>query len=611
MATFNPYQAVPNFAGRSTPQMLAQPNQPRPLYFLSRNTGVLVPLIPADEIPFNVRLQGVPRVMQFDQTIGMQHVGTAPYTGLTFKVEDDGPQRPITTCQPPSAGHFRSQSNSVNSPLKGYLAPDTLARQALATQSTPPPTSSNPTTTTTPRHISAHQSSNNWRNPAPPSTATPTARTTTTSDSNPTQSLIDAIISTTSGAAEAARLGYTPKPTATPPSGAQPDQDRKEFCTYWIRTGECDYMQQGCLYKHEMPDRAGLERIGFRTVPRWWLERGGGSARSGGMGVERPVVGSGGRRKDWLKSGLRGGSVSGSSEGSSSEEGNEEREGSSGSEGRVSELSSAGSTAAVEAKPSTPPLAKSSLSSNAANKTPAPARSTFPLPPSAATTAATSSPEPRKPTPTTDLDLIDLTLPLPANTTNTTTTSSLNPPSTKPPKPSTPSTTPASTATGAKVFVPKGESPIPHLAAYTAASARKRAGGTSSRRASKATAATSASAAPGGPGQTQLQTQTQVQKPARQEKRFEGLMASRHAVGDVADSASSAGTGGVGGVGGVNSGSSETGGAGGSGGGGSAGKARHGEGRSGRTGCRMRRPAGFAGGVVGKGGVGEGTIGLI
>ncbi|KAF2458781.1 hypothetical protein BDY21DRAFT_420731 [Lineolata rhizophorae] len=53
----------------------------------------------------------------------------------------------------------------------------------------------------------------------------------------------------------------------------KPDPEKKEYCTYWIRTGECDYTQQGCLYKHEMPDKATLARIGFRGVPRWWAEK--------------------------------------------------------------------------------------------------------------------------------------------------------------------------------------------------------------------------------------------------------------------------------------------------------------------------------------------------
>ncbi|KAK0334039.1 hypothetical protein LTR94_018235, partial [Friedmanniomyces endolithicus] len=65
------------------------PAQPRPLYFISRDTGIVVPLIPADELPFNVRLAGVPRVLRMEDTLGMQHVGTVSYTGMTYALERD------------------------------------------------------------------------------------------------------------------------------------------------------------------------------------------------------------------------------------------------------------------------------------------------------------------------------------------------------------------------------------------------------------------------------------------------------------------------------------------------------------------------------------------
>ena len=45
---------------------------------------------------------------------------------------------------------------------------------------------------------------------------------------------------------------------------------KKVYCTHWIRWGECDYTQQGCLYKHEMPDEAKLQEIGIATYPRWF-----------------------------------------------------------------------------------------------------------------------------------------------------------------------------------------------------------------------------------------------------------------------------------------------------------------------------------------------------
>ena len=70
----------------------------------------------------------------------------------------------------------------------------------------------------------------------------------------------------------AARIGYVPR-RPLPPSGVEPEQEKKVYCTYWIRTGECDYTQQGCLYKHEMPDLETLKKIGFISEPRWWKEK--------------------------------------------------------------------------------------------------------------------------------------------------------------------------------------------------------------------------------------------------------------------------------------------------------------------------------------------------
>ncbi|KAL8633614.1 hypothetical protein Q9189_000562 [Teloschistes chrysophthalmus] len=46
---------------------------------------------------------------------------------------------------------------------------------------------------------------------------------------------------------------------------------KKVYCTHWIRTGECDFIQQGCLYKHEMPDGATLKAIGYHALPPWYL----------------------------------------------------------------------------------------------------------------------------------------------------------------------------------------------------------------------------------------------------------------------------------------------------------------------------------------------------
>jgi hypothetical protein len=56
-----------------------------------------------------------------------------------------------------------------------------------------------------------------------------------------------------------------------PPSGVIPDPKKKVYCSYWIQNGECNYIQTGCLYKHEIPtDPNVLATLGFAKVPDWY-----------------------------------------------------------------------------------------------------------------------------------------------------------------------------------------------------------------------------------------------------------------------------------------------------------------------------------------------------
>ncbi|GAB7358619.1 hypothetical protein MBLNU230_g3849t1 [Neophaeotheca triangularis] len=283
----------PHLVKNATPPMHHPVSHSAPYlsYFISRTNGPLVPLIPADELPFNVRLQGVPRVLTFDQTYGMQHVGTAPYTGQVFKQDPQSTTHPSIS-QPGSSAtpehsleagystpysHHRGASGENHRP---FTAPDALVRKALGHPSSPTPAfrhvlPERPTTE------SASSAATSWRRPA-------------SEPVDKTQAVIDAILE--SDPAAAARTGYVPK-GAPPPSGKIPDSDKKEYCTYWMRTGECDYIQQGCLYKHEMPDREMLAKLGFRTVPRWWQER-----NAIKMPDAKPMlVGDGKKPHEWLK----------------------------------------------------------------------------------------------------------------------------------------------------------------------------------------------------------------------------------------------------------------------------------------------------------------------
>lgn len=119
-------------------------------YFTSRTNGTCVPLIPADELPFNVRFAGVPRVLSFDQTAEMQHAGSSLYTGRVLELESG--MRSLMQQEPRQLAlnmHPRSQSQSQSQTGTPFVAPDTLVRQAvgataLARHASLPPKSAPP-----------------------------------------------------------------------------------------------------------------------------------------------------------------------------------------------------------------------------------------------------------------------------------------------------------------------------------------------------------------------------------------------------------------------------------------------------------------------------------
>jgi hypothetical protein len=59
----------------------------RPTFFISRSNGIFTPLIPADELPPDMVVVGVPKVMSFAQTTGMTSVGEVTPSGLHYQVK--------------------------------------------------------------------------------------------------------------------------------------------------------------------------------------------------------------------------------------------------------------------------------------------------------------------------------------------------------------------------------------------------------------------------------------------------------------------------------------------------------------------------------------------
>lgn len=95
------------------------PTMSIPKWFISRGAGVYTALIPADELPLSVNLQGVPSTMTVDQVGGMTFIAE---TGPTI-------QRFVLDRQSPFPGQAFSDVSTASPspiapPLKQFCAPD-------------------------------------------------------------------------------------------------------------------------------------------------------------------------------------------------------------------------------------------------------------------------------------------------------------------------------------------------------------------------------------------------------------------------------------------------------------------------------------------------------
>ncbi|GAB7331240.1 hypothetical protein MBLNU13_g02702t1 [Cladosporium sp. NU13] len=263
--------------GRFSQTPTTIPSQsPRFCYFISRSNGTFVPLIPADELPYSVRLAGVPRAMKIEHSCGMSHVGTHAFTGQLFQLE------PVDAAQ-----HIIDRINT------SHINPNSSKQR---------PASSDPTMYTSEQGRLATRSPPRLEPSAPqqlPVSATATTwRRVDDATSAKSQEIIDNIIAQGShspGHTSETALRICRIPSSSPKSSYE--QKDKIYCSYWIRSGECDYTQQGCRYKHEMPDKATLANIGFRTVPRWWQEK--VAIQLGQSAI--PTVGRVMKPAEWLK----------------------------------------------------------------------------------------------------------------------------------------------------------------------------------------------------------------------------------------------------------------------------------------------------------------------
>ena len=91
------------------------PPRPRPHWYISRGGGTLTSLIPADELPHSICIQGAPRQFSASQIQDMCYVGHMPHNGVLYELEQD--------LAPTTASTHMKLSHNCGTSESGRIAP--------------------------------------------------------------------------------------------------------------------------------------------------------------------------------------------------------------------------------------------------------------------------------------------------------------------------------------------------------------------------------------------------------------------------------------------------------------------------------------------------------
>lgn len=206
----------------------------------------MVPLIPADLLPEWVEVEGYPRTLTPQETLGLTSVGSAGSSDQVLTVTLNKQSQTATPAvQKPNIFH----RNGVNQGFRHDGGPPVL---------TPPL----PGFGKFARRVSEGVVLDNSVVGDQVSVSSETMYTekSTLATTEP-----DHLVR---GDAEEVR------PPMDEPANIPVDkkEDKRRPCAHWCKTGRCRF--QKCRYKHEMPQTpAGLAGVGLTTLPRWWLAK--------------------------------------------------------------------------------------------------------------------------------------------------------------------------------------------------------------------------------------------------------------------------------------------------------------------------------------------------
>jgi hypothetical protein len=216
-------------------------------YYVVRGGNAIIPMVPVDQLPHGLELEGIPRRLTPRQKSdeGWKSTYNTEHPAVTLEIKNP---RPSNSRRHLSSIEVRLPPTPEASPQ--YLAPDHLVRSEAGKVSG----ASRQASQYTDRSTTVERYSGQ------PCTSRPaTPEHTTSSSCTPESTYVQ----------ESLRFGHC-RPN---PSGLVPDHSKKVYCTHWMRTGSCDFTQQGCRYKHEMPSKAKLLELGYRQIPLWWKEK--------------------------------------------------------------------------------------------------------------------------------------------------------------------------------------------------------------------------------------------------------------------------------------------------------------------------------------------------
>ncbi|KAJ5898917.1 Zinc finger CCCH-type [Penicillium taxi] len=193
----------------------------RPSHFVERPSGEKIPLVAVDELPRTIKIQDIQEVLSASDTQGMVSCGVAPRRSETWAIDTTNFQPEL---EQELAALLVSMIADTSVPI-GYRSKiQQLLHHGVNVSSIVAPC--------TKVAVSNLATSRNFAVSIMPNVHRP----------------------------DQPRAGRT-------------QRSQKEYCSYWMRHGECDYHQQGCVFKHEMPETMEqMNTLGLREIPRWYRD---------------------------------------------------------------------------------------------------------------------------------------------------------------------------------------------------------------------------------------------------------------------------------------------------------------------------------------------------